>query len=100
MTLNLNFPKAVPFLPGHVFSDPYWAQLINSYKENHHKTQQFSYVTGTVQEKNNFIQEEFDPNLIDNMRTKTPLNLTYGTRRAPENDYIPRIQPPWLKYDR
>lgn len=21
-------------------------------------------------------------------------------RKAPENDYIPRVQPPWLKYDR
>lgn len=38
MTLNLNFPKAVPFLPGHVFSDPYLAPLYTSYKENHHKT--------------------------------------------------------------
>lgn len=28
-------------------------------------------------------------------------NLTFlKTRKAPENDYIPRIQPPWLKYDR
>jgi len=34
------------------------------------------------------------------MRLKTPLNLTYGKRKEPENDYIPRIQPPWLKYDR
>ncbi len=57
-------------------------------------------MNGTVQEKDNFIKEEFDPNLYDAMRTKTPLNLTYGSRRPPENDYIPRIQPPWLKYDR
>jgi len=30
MTLNLNFPKTLPKLPGHEFSDPY--------KESHHKT--------------------------------------------------------------
>ncbi|CAD8082150.1 unnamed protein product [Paramecium primaurelia] len=92
MSLNAQFPKQVPFLPGHVFSDPY--------KENHHKTQQFSNINGTVQEKTNFIHEEFDPNLLDSMKMGTPPNLTYGSRQPPENDYIPRIQPPWLKYDR
>lgn len=29
-----------------------------------------------------------------------PVNMTYGTRKPPENDYVPRIQPPWLKFDR
>lgn len=28
------------------------------------------------------------------------LNLSYGKRSQPDNDYIPRVQPPWLKYDR
>jgi hypothetical protein len=33
--------------------------------------------------------------------TKSINNLSFQkTRPAPENDYIPRIQPPWLKYDR
>ena len=31
---------------------------------------------------------------------KTPPVLTYGKRQPPINDFIPRIQPPWLKYDR
>jgi hypothetical protein len=74
--------------------------ILYRYKEQHHKTQQFSCINGSVQEKDNFSKEEFDPNLYDSMRLKTPLNLTYGTRAKPENDYIPRIQPPWLKYDR
>jgi hypothetical protein len=53
-----------------------------------------------MQEKTNYINEEYDPNLFDSLRLKTPPNLTYGSRQKPENDYIPRIQPPWLKYDR
>ena len=73
----------MPFLPGHVFSDPF--------KENHHKTQQFSHINGTVQEKTNFIHEEFDPNLMDSMKFNAPPSLTYGSRQPPENDYIPRI---------
>jgi hypothetical protein len=28
------------------------------------------------------------------------LSMAYGTRKQPDNDYIPRVQPPWLKYDR
>jgi hypothetical protein len=33
--------------------------------------------------------------------TKSISNLTFQKARpAPENDYIPRVQPPWLKYDR
>lgn len=92
MSLNAQFPKQVPFLPGHVFSDPF--------KESHHKTQQFAYLNGTVQEKTNFIHEEYDPNLMDSMKMSLPPSLTYGARQPPENDYIPRIQPPWLKYDR
>lgn len=53
-----------------------------------------------MREKTNYITEEFDPNLLDSIRMKTPPDLTYGQRKKPENDYIPRIQPPWLKYDR
>ena len=33
--------------------------------------------------------------------TKSINNLSFQKKRkAPENDFIPRIQPPWLKYDR
>jgi EF-hand domain-containing protein 1 len=33
--------------------------------------------------------------------TKSLNNTTFMHKRnAPENDYIPRIQPPWLKFDR
>ena len=33
--------------------------------------------------------------------TKSLNNTTFMRKRnAPETDYIPRIQPPWLKYDR
>jgi hypothetical protein len=31
---------------------------------------------------------------------KFDLKLTHGERKGPENDYIPRIQAPWIKYDR
>lgn len=34
------------------------------------------------------------------MRNGTAKSMTYGSRQAPENDYIPRVQAPWLKYDR
>ena len=34
------------------------------------------------------------------MKNGASLDLTYSIRKKPENDYIPRIQPPWLKYDR
>lgn len=51
-------------------------------------------------EKTNFIREDLDQNLLDSMRMKSPPDLTYGSRKKPDNDYIPRIQPPWLKYDR
>ena len=90
--MTLNLPKHVPLLPGNVFSDPF--------KENFHKTQQFNLVNNVTQEKTHFLKEEYDPNLIDSMKNGASLDLTYGTRRKPENDYIPRIQPPWLKYDR
>lgn len=90
--MQLNLPKTLPLLPGLRFED--------HTGENHHKTQQFSVVNNTHCEKSNFVKEEIDQNLIDSLRMKTPLNLTYGSRKRPENDYIPRIQPPWLKYDR
>lgn len=82
----------MPFLPGHVFNDPY--------KQNFHKTQQFNLLDGSHQEKRQNVQEEIDTNLIDEM-CSTMNNLTFmKTRKTPENDYIPRVQPPWLKYDR
>ena len=46
--MNINLPKQVPFLPGHVFNNPY--------RENFHKTQQFSYVDGSQQEKRSGLQ--------------------------------------------
>jgi hypothetical protein len=39
--MQSNLPKQVPFLPGHVFNDPY--------KTSFHKTQQFNFVDGSVQ---------------------------------------------------
>jgi len=39
--MQTNIPKQVPFLPGHVFSDPH--------KQSFHKTQQFNLVNGSVQ---------------------------------------------------
>ena len=90
--METNIPKEVPFLPGHVFHDPY--------KQNYHKTQQFNFKDGSVQEKKSFLQEDIDENLIDEM-CKSINNLTFMKgRNAPENDSIPRVQPPWLKYDR
>jgi hypothetical protein len=89
---RLNLPTTVPFLPGNIFADPT--------KENYHKTQQFVLKDNTNTEKATFVREENDPNLIDSLRTKTPLNLTYGNKVRPQNDSIPRIQPPWLKFDR
>lgn len=55
--MQTNIPKEVPFLPGHVFNDPY--------KQNYHKTQQFNFQDGSQQEKRQFTKEEIDVNLID-----------------------------------
>lgn len=91
--MDINLPKQVPFLPGHVFNNPY--------KENFHKTQQFTYMDGSQQEKRSALQEEYDQYLIDSMKNgQFELSLAYGKRNQPDNDYIPRVQPPWLKYDR
>jgi hypothetical protein len=45
------------------------------------------------------VREELDALLLEAFKTQAPKNLG-GTRRAADNDYIPRIQPQWLKYDR
>ncbi|EGR32401.1 flagellar microtugule protofilament ribbon protein, putative [Ichthyophthirius multifiliis] len=87
-----HLPRTIPLLPGHMYED-----LL---KENHHKIQQFTLINNVTCEKTNYIEEKNDPNLIDNLRMGTPLNLTYGKKKHVINDYIPRIQPPWLKYDR
>ncbi|KRX10772.1 hypothetical protein PPERSA_00942 [Pseudocohnilembus persalinus] len=89
---SLNLPKTVPMLPGLMFQD--------TLKDNNHKTQQFNLINNTQCEKTNYIQEDHDPALLDSLRMKTPQDLTVGQRQQPINDYIPRIQPPWLKYDR
>lgn len=90
--MQTNLPKQVPFLPGHVFNDPY--------KQNFHKTQQFVYSDGSQQEKKQNVGEDVDINLIDEL-TKSISNMSFQKeRRAPENDSIPRVQPPWIKYDR
>ena len=87
-----NIPKEVPFLPGNVFSDPY--------KQSFHKTQQFTYDTNSQQEKKQNVGETIDSNLIDEM-TKSINSMTFmQTRPRPENDSIPRVQPPWIKFDR
>lgn len=47
--MKTNLPSQVPFLPGHVFSDPY--------KQNYHKTQQFVFSDHSQQEKRQFVAE-------------------------------------------
>ena len=90
--MQTNIPKEVPFLPGHVFNDPY--------KQNFHKTQQFVYADHSQQEKRQNVAEDVDVHLIDEL-TKTLSNLTFQKqRKQPENESIPRIQPPWIKYER
>lgn len=70
--MQTNIPKEVPFLPGHVFSDPY--------KQNYHKTQQFNFQDGSQQEKRQFVKEEIDEHLIDDM-CKSISNLTFMKQR-------------------
>lgn len=55
--MQTNLPKHVPFLPGHVFNDPY--------KKNFHKVQQFVYTDGSQQQKRKNVAEDIDMNLID-----------------------------------
>jgi hypothetical protein len=88
----MNLPKTVPLLPGFQFTDPL--------KQNFHKTQQFAVVNGTNCEKEKFIEEDVDYDLLASMKYNAPQNLTYGTKKEAVNDYIPRIPPSWLKYDR
>jgi len=88
----MNLPKTVPLLPGFQFTDPL--------KQNFHKTQQFAVVNGTNCEKEKFIAEDVDYDLMASMKSNPPQNLTYGTKKEAVNDYIPRIPPSWLKYDR
>lgn len=39
--------------------------------------------------------------MLQSMKSNaTTPSMSYGTRTKPENQYVPRIQPPWLKYDR
>ena len=47
--MKTNLPSHVPFLPGHVFNDPY--------KQNFHKTQQFIYADHSQQEKRQNVAE-------------------------------------------
>jgi len=90
--MQTNLPKQVPMLPGHIFSDPY--------KENYHKTHQFDLKSGVPTLKTAPIKEEPDKYLLDSM-IKGNFELSINSeRKAAGNDYIPRIQAPWLKYDR
>lgn len=70
--MQTNIPKQVPFLPGHVFNDPY--------KQNFHKTQQFTYKDNSNQEKKQNLTEEIDLNLIDEL-TKSLSNLSFQKER-------------------
>lgn len=88
----MNLPKTVPLLPGYQFTDPL--------KQNFHKTQQFAVVNATNCEKEKFIQEDVDYNMLASMKYSSPPDLTYGRKQEPVNDYVPRIPPAWLKYDR
>ncbi len=75
--MQTNLPKQVPFLPGHVFHDPY--------KQNFHKTQQFVYADNSQQEKKKNVAEEVDMNLIDEL-TKSLSSLSFQKeRKQPEN---------------
>ena len=90
-----SFPKTLPLLPGYQFNDR---------KENYHKTQQFSIEQSSICEKTNHVFEDSDPNLMDTLKSTlnqmNNSNLKVATVREPENTYIPRIQAPWLKFDR
>jgi len=87
----MHIPSRVPLLPGHIFDDPY--------KTAYHKKQQFALKDGVMCEDTSQISENINLDLLDRMRTQTPCPPEQ-TRDAPENDYIPRIQAPWVKYDR
>jgi hypothetical protein len=88
----MNLPKTVPLLPGFQFTDPL--------KQNFHKTQQFAVVNSTNTEKEKFIAEDVDYDLLASVKYDAAPNLTYGSKKEPINDYVPRIPPSWLKYDR
>ncbi|EGR34903.1 flagellar microtugule protofilament ribbon protein, putative [Ichthyophthirius multifiliis] len=88
----MSVKQNIPLLPGHCFNE--------TQKEKHNKIQQFTLVNGVQCEKTNYISEQDDPNLLDSLKMGTPLSHTYGTKKQVINDYVPRIQPPWLKYDR
>jgi hypothetical protein len=63
-------------------------------------------------EKENYIQEKVDYDLLSSMKYTSPPTLTCkqpfqlinkyldGKKQEPVNEYIPRIPPAWLKYDR
>jgi len=87
----MNIPERVPLLPGHIFVDPY--------KQEFRKKQQFSLRNNVMTEDTGQISENISLDLLDRMRAQTPCGPD-ETRAAPENDYIPRIQAPWIKYDR
>ena len=70
--MQTNIPKQVPILPGHVFNDPY--------KQNFHKTQQFSYNDHSQQEKRQNVSEDIDVHLIDEL-TKSVSNLSFQKTR-------------------
>lgn len=53
-----------------------------------------------ILEKEKFIQEDVDYNMLASMKYSSPPDLTYGQKPEPVNDYVPRIPPAWLKYDR
>ncbi len=38
--------------------------------------------------------------MFDSLHKGEPLDLTSTVRKKPTNEYIPRVQPPWLKFDR
>ena len=89
---KLNMPQKVPMLPGYIYNDPL--------RKDFHKTQQFSVQQHTNVEKTIFLEENIDPVLLDAMKSGPSKHMTYGHKEPPINDYIPRIQPPWLKFDR
>lgn len=89
--------KSLPFLPGHVFSDPMNTQ--------HKKEQIFTYTSKTCIEKPRYLEP------IDEFTLKSLKGLTQSAEIVPKveepvprssslNEAFPRVLPQWMKYDK
>ena len=89
--------KSLPFLPGHVFSDP-----MNT---KHNKEQIFTYKTKTCIEKPRYL-EPIDEYTLNSLRGLTS-SVDSGTTKAKQTsmpeilkEESPRVLPQWMKYDK